>query len=166
MTPTLMPEEAVEPAHPLRVAPGEVVVDRDDVDAFAFERVQVGGQGGDERLAFAGLHLGDLAVVQHHAADELDVEVPHVEHAACRLRGRRRTPRQEVVERARRRRRACGIGGLAAELLVGERLDRRLERVDLCDERTQPLDFAFVLGADDLREELTDHSAGGQRTDE
>ena len=30
-------EEAVDPAHPLRVAAGEVVVDRDDVDAFALE---------------------------------------------------------------------------------------------------------------------------------
>ena len=34
-------EEAVEPAHPLGVARGEVVVDRDDVHALALERVQV-----------------------------------------------------------------------------------------------------------------------------
>ena len=61
MTPTRHPEEAVEAAHPLRVAAGQVVVDRDDVHALAFERVQVGGQGRDQRLAFAGLHLGDLA---------------------------------------------------------------------------------------------------------
>ena len=52
-------EEAVDAAHPLGVAAGEVVVDGDDVNALAFERVQVGGQGGDQRLAFAGLHLGD-----------------------------------------------------------------------------------------------------------
>ena len=72
-------------AHPLGVAPGQVVVDRDDVDALAFERVQVGGQGGDERLAFAGLHLGDLAAVEHRAADQLHVEVPHVQHAPAGL---------------------------------------------------------------------------------
>ena len=61
MTPTRHAEEAVNLAHPLRVATGQVVVDRDDVDALALERVQIGGQRGDERLAFAGLHLGDAA---------------------------------------------------------------------------------------------------------
>ena len=44
------------------------------------------------------------------------------------------------------------LDGLVAELLVGELLDAGLERADLCDERPEPLDFSFVLGADDLRE--------------
>ena len=83
-------EELVEAAHPLRVALGQVVVDGDDVDALAFERIQVDGQGGDERLAFAGLHLGDFAVVQDHAADQLHVEVAHIAGRAGRPRGRRR----------------------------------------------------------------------------
>ena len=77
------PEEAVDAAHPLRVAARQVVVDRDDVDALAFERVEVRRQRRDERLAFAGLHLGDLAAVEDDAADELHVEVPHVQHAAA-----------------------------------------------------------------------------------
>ena len=52
-------EELVDLAHPLGVAAGEVVVDGDDVDALAGERVEIDGKRGDERLAFAGLHLGD-----------------------------------------------------------------------------------------------------------
>ena len=99
MTPTRHAEEAVDAAHPLRVAAGEVVVDGDDVDALALERVQVGGQRRDQRLAFAGLHLGDLALVQHGAADELDVEVPHVEHAAAGLADDGEGLGQQVVER-------------------------------------------------------------------
>ena len=70
-------EEAVDAAHPFRVAAGQVVVHGDDVNAFAVERVEIGGQRGDERLAFAGLHFGDLAVVQDHAADHLHVVVAH-----------------------------------------------------------------------------------------
>ena len=93
------PEEAVDPAHPLRVAAGQVVVDRDDVDAFAFERVEIGGQRRDERLAFARLHLGDLAAMQHHAADQLHVEVPHVEHAAAGFADDGKGLGQQVVER-------------------------------------------------------------------
>lgn len=48
--------------------------------------------------------------------------------------------------------------GLVSELLVAERLNRRLEGADLRDERLEPLDFSFVLGADDLREQLADHA--------
>ena len=110
-------EEAVDPAHPLRVAAGQVVVDGDDVDALAFEGVQVGGQGGDERLAFAGLHLGDLAAVQHDAADQLHVEVPHVEHAAAGLADHREGLGQQVVERFAVGEPLAEFGGLLAQLL-------------------------------------------------
>src|SRR5262249_4517104 len=46
---------------------------------------------------------------------------------------------------------------LGAQLLVAERLDRVLERVDLADDRAQPFQFAFVLGADDFGEERLEH---------
>ena len=65
----------VDAAHPFGVAFGEVIVDGDDVDALAREGIQIDRQGSDQRLAFAGLHLGDRALVQDHAADELDVEM-------------------------------------------------------------------------------------------
>ena len=73
IAPTVMPRPLIERAHPLGVAAGEVVVDRDDVDALALQRIEVGGQGGDQGLALAGDHLGDVAAVEDHAAHELDV---------------------------------------------------------------------------------------------
>ena len=91
-------QEAEEPAHPLAVALGQVVVDGDDVDALAGERVQVGGQGRHEGLALARLHLRDHAAVEDDAADELHVEVPHVEHAAAGLAHDREGLGQQVVE--------------------------------------------------------------------
>ena len=130
-------EEAVDPAHPLGVAAGQVVVDGDDVNALALERVQVGRQRGDERLAFAGLHLGDLALVEHGAADQLHVEVPHVEHAAAGLAHDGEGLGQQVVERLAVGEALAELGGLAAQLLVGERLERGLEGADLADDRTQ-----------------------------
>ncbi len=91
-------EEAVDLTHPIRVAPGEVVVDRDDVRALAGQGVQIDGQRGDQRLALAGPHLGDLALVQDHAADELDVVVPHSRARAGGLADHREGRDQEVVE--------------------------------------------------------------------
>ena len=93
------PEEAVDAAHPLGVAAGEVVVHGHDVDALALERVQVGGKRGDERLALAGLHLRDPALVKDRAADELHVEVPHVQHALAGFADDGERLDQQVVER-------------------------------------------------------------------
>ncbi len=70
--------ELIHGAHPLGVALSQVVVHRHQVDALAGQRIQEDGQRGYQRLAFARRHLGDLALVQHHAAEELHVVVDHV----------------------------------------------------------------------------------------
>ena len=89
----------VDAAHPFGVALGQVVVDRDDVHALAFERVQIDGQRGDQRLAFTGSHFGDFAAMQNDAADQLHVEVPHVEDAAAGFAHDGEGLDQQVVER-------------------------------------------------------------------
>ena len=121
-------EEAVDAAHPFRVAARQVVVDRDDVHALARERVQVGRQRRHERLAFARLHLGDAAVVQHHAADELHVEVPHVEHAASRFAHDRERFRQQLVQRGALGDALAKACGLDAQIGVRERPESSASR--------------------------------------
>ena len=71
-------KELVNRAHPFAVARGEVIVDGDHMDAAPGERVEIDGQGGDERLAFAGGHFRDAPAVQRVAADELHVERHHL----------------------------------------------------------------------------------------
>ena len=92
-------EELVDPAHPLGVVLGQVVVDRDDVDALAGERVEVRRQRRDQGLALTGLHLGDVAEVQCGATHDLDVEVALAEHPLGRLADGRERLRHDVVER-------------------------------------------------------------------
>ena len=108
-------EEIVDLAHPLGVAAGEVVVDGDDVDALAGQRVEIDGKGGDQGLALAGLHLGDGALVEHHAADQLDVEMALAEGALGGLAHRGEGGHEEIVEGdavgdAGRGTRRCGRG--------------------------------------------------------
>ena len=91
-------EEAVDLAHPFRISLREVVVDGDDVDAAAGQGVEVGREGGDEGLAFAGLHLRDLALVKDGAADDLDVEVAHADGATAGLADDGEGLRHEGVE--------------------------------------------------------------------
>ena len=170
-------EEVVELAHPLGVALGEVVVDGNDVDAAAAERVEIDGQGGDQRFAFAGLHFGDLALVQNHAADQLHIEVAHVQDAAAGFADDGEGFGQQVVEDffdggeaiGLDLLEAVGVGlgfvgdaaepvldalaefvGLGAQFVVGQLLHRRLERVDGLDLGQQALYFALVLGPENL----------------
>ena len=55
------------------------------MDTVAGKRVEIAGKGGDEGFAFAGLHLGDLALMEDHSADELYVEVAHLHGAQAGL---------------------------------------------------------------------------------
>ena len=67
--------------------------------ALALESVEVARQRGDEGLALAGLHLGDVAVVQGRPAHQLHVEVALADRAARGLTDGREGLGQEVVER-------------------------------------------------------------------
>ena len=119
----------VQRAHPLRVAPREVVVDRHHVNAALLERAHVDGQRRDERLALAGLHFGDASLEQHLTAHNLHVEMPHAERALAGLAhdgerlGNDRVERFVLVETL------AELLGLRAQLFVGERRDRRFERI-------------------------------------
>jgi len=93
------PQAPEDLSDPLRVAFGEVVVDGHHVDAAAGEPVEVRRQRGDECLSLSGLHLGDGAAVQHHAADQLHVVVALGEGSAHRLAHRRECLGQDLVER-------------------------------------------------------------------
>ena len=124
-------EEVVHAAHPLRLELGQVVVHRDHVYAAAGERVEIGRQGGDQRLALTGLHLGDVAQVQRRPAHQLDVEVPLVQHPATGLAYGRERLRQQRLQRLAPLVAGPEVGGLTAQLVIVHRDEVVLDRVDL-----------------------------------
>ena len=151
------PEEAVDLPHPFGVASGEVVVDGDDVHAFAGERVEIDRQRGDQRLAFAGLHLGDTAFVQNHAADQLHIEMALAEGALGGLAHGGEGGNQNVVERG-----AVGdlffeFVGTRAQFVVGKLLDFRFQSIDGIDARLIAADAPVVGGTEQLAGDRADH---------
>jgi hypothetical protein len=134
----------VQRSHPLHVAAGQVVVHRHDMDAFAFDRVQIGGQRRHQRLAFARHHLGDRAAVQHHAADQLDVVVPHPEEPAAALAAQSKRFDQQIVQRLASPQPLAELHRLLAQLGVAHRLVLRLQHVDRLDPRLQLLDITGI----------------------
>ena len=129
-------------------------------------------QCGDERLAFTGLHFRDFAVVQHHAADQLHVEMAHVEEAAAGFADQRKgrhngglkcpahgflidvfaggVARVQIFEGfldlVFQRKKAC------LQLIVTEGFDFCLALVDGDYQRLQFFDVALVLGANKSRD--------------
>ena len=126
------PEELVDAAHPLGVAAREVVVHGDEVGAAAREGVERDGERRDERLALARAHLGDLALVEDHAAHELDVVVALSDRAPRGLAHEREDLDELLVE---------DLAGKRAPLLElrGKVLQALLDaRADLGDARADP----------------------------
>ena len=112
----------MDAAHHLGVALGQIVVDRDQVDALAGQRVEIRGQRADEGLALTGLHLGDVAEVQRGAAHHLHVVVTLAEDALGGLADGRERLGEQVVE-------ALAVG-VALLVLVGERPQLGVGEVD------------------------------------
>src|SRR5712691_8660107 len=117
-------QQVVDRSHPARVTPSEVVVNGDQMDALAGESVQVKREAGDQRLAFSGLHLGDLALVQDHASYELDVEVPEADRAAGGLPADGERLNQELVE-------VVAVASTLAQLVRPSAHARVVQRLEL-----------------------------------
>ena len=119
------------------------------MDALALERVEIDRQGRDERLSFAGLHLGDLAAMERDAADQLDVVMPLAERSNGRFADRREGFGEEVVELVAVGEALAEPLGLLAQLVVGQRMDVGLEAVDGLDILAEAADVAIVGRSED-----------------
>ena len=142
--------EAVDLAHPLGVTLGQVVVDGDDVNALTGQRVQIGRQGGHQRFALAGLHLGDAALVQHDAAHQLDGIGAHTQHAVRGLPHGGKGLRQDVVQRLTVGQTLLERRGLGLKLGVGQLPVLVLQGGDLVHDGVDALQLPLAVGAENL----------------
>src|SRR5579859_1197464 len=117
------PEAPIEGAHPLGVAAGQVIVHGDEMHATPGEGVEGSRQSSHERLAFTRFHFGDFAVVKDHSANELDVEVAHVQEAAAGFADQRESRHDHRVKRFFEEFFVTVVGGVGVlELLMHLRL--------------------------------------------
>ena len=151
-------QKFVDVAHPPRVASRQIVVHGHDVHAVPVQGVQVGGQRGDQGLTLAGAHLRDMTLVQRNAADDLNVEVAHIEGAPGGLTHRGEGLGQQLLQ---------GLTGGAAfaefvspgpELGIRELLDLGLEDVDALGRLAHASNLPFVAAADDFPDYIRDHA--------
>ena len=153
-------EKIMDASHHLRVAAGQVIVHRDNMHALARQRVEVGRQRRHQGFALAGTHLGDVAVVQHHAADQLHVVMAQTEHAVRRFAHDCKRFRQQLVKRlALLETRLEGVG-FGTQVGVRELLQRRFQRVDGFDFGGILFDQPVVTAAKHFFKQGRNHGRG------
>ncbi|MBA7601036.1 hypothetical protein ES703_08101 [subsurface metagenome] len=138
------PQEMIDRAHPVTVSLCQVVVHGDQVSPLATEGIEVNGEGGDQGLSLAGLHLGDLGLVEDDASHELDIKVALSQGSLCCLpdcgKGLGKKPIQHLPPLQPSLELIC----LVAELLVGEGLKLRLKGIDALNCRLEARQLLLI----------------------
>ena len=127
------PQKTIYLPHPLGVAFSQIVVDGNDMHAFAFQGVKISGERGDQRFAFAGFHFGDHTLVQNDAADQLHVIMSLAERSSGSLAHHGKSFRQQVVKSFPLFQALAELRRFRLQLFVAEFNRLRFQRVDLVD---------------------------------
>ena len=123
-------QEGINRPHPLGVALRQVVVHGDDVHSHARQGIQVCRQRRHQGLAFAGAHFSYIPLVQYDAAEQLHIEMAHVQGPFASLAHQGECLRYELLQGFAAFRPGSQLRGLLRELGVRERGNALLERVD------------------------------------
>ena len=122
--------------------------------AVSGQGVQVGREGRHQGFALAGFHLGNAPLVQHDAAEHLDVEMPLAQHAVHRLANDRKGFGQQIVERFAVLQPPAEHVGHSAQLLLGQAAVRLLKGINFTGDFFQAFDFRLVGTAEQRLENI------------
>jgi len=112
--------------------------------------VEVDRQGGHQGFTLTGFHLGDLAFMQHQAADQLHIEMAHPQHPLGGLAHRGKGFRQHLLQRLTLLQPLPELNRLGLQLVIGKRFEALFQRVDLLDDFPQALQLALVFTSQNL----------------
>ena len=128
----------------------QIVVDGHHVNAFAGQRIEVGRQGRGQGFTFTGTHLGDAAIVKHHTAQQLDVEVAHAEYALTGFANDGESFRDQAFQRFAFFQARAEFSGFRFQLVIREFFHRRFHAVDDIDDFAHTTQRTVVTAAENL----------------
>ena len=151
----------IQTPHPFSIAARKVIVDRDHVHTLARQGIEVHRESCDQGLALAGAHLGNLAAVQHHAADQLHIEVTHAQHALAGLAHHGKGFGLQIIQTGALRKTLAELTRLGLQLRVAQGADLLFKRIDLRNRLTHALDQSIVTTAKHLLHHFAEHANSG-----
>ncbi len=128
----------------------QIVVDGHHVDAFTGQRVEVRRQGRGQRFTFTSTHLGDAAIVKHHTAQQLDVEVAHAEHTLTGFANDGKGFRDQVFQHFAFFQARAEFSSFRFQLIIREFFHRRFHTVDDIDNFAHTTQRTVVTAAENL----------------
>ena len=126
------------------------------MDALAGKRVEIDGKRGDKRLAFAGLHFGNLAVMQHHAANQLHIEWPEAQSALGGLAHRGESRNHKIVERLSGSKFRLECLGQPLEIGIAQFFIFGLQRIDGGHPFAICCNLAAIIGAENFLDDVAE----------
>ena len=150
-------QKVIQTPHPLRIALGQVVVDRHHMDAATRQGIEVNRQGGGEGFALTGAHFSDLAMVQGHATAELHIKVAHFHDALGALSHHGKSLWQQVVQWLTASHLLLEGLRFGFQCVVTELRQIRLHGVDACHGLAVLFEQALIAAAEYLGQKLKGH---------
>ena len=150
-------EEAVKLAQFLAVAAGKVVVNGNDVYAFAGECVQIHRQRCHQCFPFTGAHFRDFALMQDDTADHLHVVMAQAEYTLARFAHHGKRFGQDLIQRLALAQALAEFDGFCFQRVIIQCLHLWFERIDFADRFAVLLDQAFVTGAKNFCGDIVKH---------
>ena len=84
-------------AHPFGITTGQIIINRNNVNALLFKSVQVNRKSGNKGFAFTRPHFSNFSVVQNNAAHNLNIEMALLQSSLRSLTDRREGIDQDII---------------------------------------------------------------------
>ena len=140
-------EKIIEWLHNARIAPGQIIVYRYHMHAFADQRIEIHRQRGHQRFALAGAHFGDFALMQHHTANQLHIKMAHTQHTAAGFAAHGKSLFEHALERGAIGQALFEFCGFGLQRFIAERLDLGFASIDFSDGFTILFEQTVVAAA-------------------
>ena len=134
-------------SHPLRVTLCQIVVDRHNMDAFSFQRVQIGRTGGYQRFSFTGFHLRDTALMKNNTADQLYPVVLHIQHPSGSLSDGGKSLRKQIIQSLALCQPLLELPCFILQLFIRQLHHIGAQRLDLVHQRHDALQLSGAVGS-------------------
>ena len=142
--------EGIDLSHPLRVTLRQIVIDSNNVNALAFQCIQINRQRSYQSLTFTGLHLRDSSLMKNDTTDQLNPERLHIQCSLRTLTDCRKGFRKKIIQRLAFTQALAEFHCFPTELLIRERLHIRPQALNLSDCGLNSAKLTFTVRPENL----------------
>ena len=127
--------------------------------ALRRQSIEIDSKRCRKRLAFTGSHFSNFAVIEHHAADELHIKVPHAEHAAACLAHNSKGLWQQMLQILALGKSVSKFRSFGSKLIIAELLHGWFKLVDFCAAFAILLHEPVIAAAENLGKKGIKHKS-------